>query len=81
MRRTRPARRGDDHALDLAGIDPAADPEDGYLHVDPRHATIHDEDVHYAGTMHHGRRARLADALDLDRALAHGAASQKAHLV
>ena len=25
---------------DLADVDPAADPEDGYLHVDPRHATI-----------------------------------------
>ena len=26
---------------DLADADPAADPEDGYLHVDPRHVTIH----------------------------------------
>src|SRR5690349_21474868 len=37
--------------FDLAGVDPAADPEDGYLHVDPRHVTIHDDDVHFAGTM------------------------------
>ncbi|WP_374456981.1 DUF222 domain-containing protein, partial [Nocardioides sp.] len=36
---------------DLAHPDPAADPEDGYLHVDPRHATLRDEDVHFAGTM------------------------------
>ena len=63
---------------DLADADPAADPEDGYLHVDPRHATIHDEDVHYAGTMRLEAELDLADALDLDRALAHGAASLKA---
>ncbi|HSF37927.1 MAG TPA: DUF222 domain-containing protein, partial [Nocardioides sp.] len=37
--------------FDLAEPDPAADPEDGYLHVDPRHVTVHDEDVHFAGTM------------------------------
>src|SRR5215210_3631553 len=36
---------------DLAAADAAADPEDGYLSVDPRHATLHDEDVHFAGTM------------------------------
>ncbi|MBD3927092.1 DUF222 domain-containing protein [Nocardioides cavernae] len=62
----------------LADVDPAADPEDGYLHVDPRHATIHDDDVHYAGTMRLEAELDIADALDLDRALAHGAASLKA---
>ena len=36
---------------DLAEADPASDPEDGHLHVDPRHVTIDDEDVHFAGTM------------------------------
>ena len=63
---------------DLAGLDPAADPEDGYLHVDPRHATLHDDDVHYAGTMRFEAELDIADALDLDRALAHGAATLKA---
>ena len=64
--------------FDLAGFDPAADPEDGYLHVDPRHATLHDDDVHYAGTMRFEAELDIADALDLDRALAHGAATLKA---
>jgi hypothetical protein len=63
---------------DLAGLDPTADPEDGYLHVDPRHATIHDDDVHYAGTIRMEAELDIADALDLDRALTHGAASLKA---
>ena len=63
---------------DLADVDPAADPEDGYLHVDPRHATIHDDDVHFAGTMRLEAELDIADALDLDRALAHGAESLKA---
>ncbi|HYH74083.1 MAG TPA: HNH endonuclease signature motif containing protein, partial [Nocardioides sp.] len=64
--------------FDLAGTDPAQDPEDGYLHVDPRHATLHDDDVHYAGTMRFEAELDLADALDLDRALAHGAETLKA---
>ncbi|WP_439936272.1 HNH endonuclease signature motif containing protein [Nocardia sp. N13] len=64
--------------FDLAEHDPAADPEDGYLSVDPRHATLNDQDVHYAGTMHFEADLDLADALDLDGALAHGAALQKA---
>jgi len=64
--------------FDLAAADPAADPEDGYLHVDPRHVTIHDDDVHFAGTMRLEAELDLADALDLDRALAHGAATLKA---
>ncbi|RYB93580.1 HNH endonuclease [Nocardioides oleivorans] len=64
--------------FDLAQPDPAADPEDGYLHVDPRHVTVHDQDVHYAGTLHIEAELDLADGLDLDHALAHDAAAQKA---
>ena len=64
--------------FDLAAADPAADPEDGHLHVDPRHVTIHDDDVHFAGTMRLEAELDIADALDLDRALAHGAATLKA---
>ncbi len=60
---------------DLAATDPATDPEDGYLSVDPRHATLHDEDVHFAGTMRFEAELDIADALDLDRALVHGAAT------
>ncbi|WP_246861962.1 HNH endonuclease signature motif containing protein [Nocardioides sp. SYSU D00065] len=60
---------------DLAPPDPAADPEDGYLSMDPRHVTIDTQDVHYAGTMRLEAELDLADALDLDRALAHGAAT------
>jgi hypothetical protein len=62
----------------LAAADPAADPEDGYLSVDPRHATLHDQDVHFAGTMRFEADLDLADGLDLDRALAHDAQVQKA---
>ena len=64
--------------FDLAEADPAADPEDGYLHVDPRHATIHDDDVHFAGTMRLEAELDIADAIDVDRAVAHGAATQAA---
>ncbi|CAB4918192.1 unannotated protein [freshwater metagenome] len=64
--------------FDLAELDPAADPEDGYLHVDPRHVTIHDQDVHFAGTVRLEAEIDLADGLDLHQALAHGAALQKA---
>ena len=64
--------------FELAQVDPAADPEDGWQHVDPRHATIDTDDVHYAGTLHLEADIDLADGLDLDRALAHGAATQKA---
>jgi hypothetical protein len=63
---------------DLATADPAADPEDGWQHVDPRHVTVNTDDVHYAGTMRIEAEVDLADALDLDRALAHHAATQKA---
>jgi 5-methylcytosine-specific restriction endonuclease McrA len=63
---------------DLTETDPAADPQDGYLHVDPRHVTIHDEDVHFAGTVRLEAEVDLADGLDLHQALAHGAATQKA---
>ncbi|WP_439939697.1 HNH endonuclease signature motif containing protein [Nocardia sp. N13] len=64
--------------FDLAEHDPAADPEDGYLSVDPRHATLNDQDVHYSGTMHFEADLDIADALDLDHALVQGAALQKA---
>ncbi|GAA5116664.1 hypothetical protein GCM10023339_25850 [Alloalcanivorax gelatiniphagus] len=64
--------------FDLAEADPTCDPEDGYLHVDPRHATVHDDDVHYAGTMRLEAELDIADALDVDRALAHGAATRAA---
>ncbi|MDZ5663723.1 DUF222 domain-containing protein [Nocardioides sp. S-58] len=63
---------------ELAEADPTADPDDGYLSVDPRHATLHAEDVHYAGTMRFEAELDIADALDLDRALAHGAETLKA---
>jgi hypothetical protein len=63
---------------DLAAPDPASDPEDGYLSVDPRHATLHDEDVHFAGTMRFEAELDIADALDLNHALAQKAAEQKA---
>jgi hypothetical protein len=62
---------------DLAVADPAADPEDGYLHVDPRHVTIDTDDVHYAGTLRIEAEVDIADALDLDHALAHHAATQQ----
>jgi hypothetical protein len=63
---------------DLATADPTQDPEDGWQHVDPRHVTVDSDDVHYAGTMRIEAEVDLADALDLDRALAHHAATQKA---
>jgi hypothetical protein len=62
----------------LATADPASDPEDGYLHVDPRHVTVDTDDVHYAGTLRIEAEVDIADALDLDRALAHHAATQAA---
>ncbi|WP_322919808.1 HNH endonuclease signature motif containing protein [Nocardioides renjunii] len=64
------------HHLDTH--DPTKDPDDGWQHVDPRHATLHSEDVHYAGTMRFEAELDIADALDLDRALAHGAETLKA---
>jgi hypothetical protein len=63
---------------DLATADPTTDPEDGYLHVDPRHVTVDTDDVHYAGTLRIEAEVDIADALDLDRALAHKAEEQKA---
>ncbi|MFC7363004.1 HNH endonuclease signature motif containing protein [Nocardioides astragali] len=63
---------------ELAAYDPAADPEDGYLSVDPRHVTVHGEDVHFAGTVRIEAEVDLADALDVDRALVHGAELRKA---
>jgi hypothetical protein len=63
---------------DLATADPTQDPEDGYLAVDPRHVTVNTDDVHYAGTLRIEAEVDIADALDLDRAVAHHAATQKA---
>ncbi len=63
---------------ELAAADPASDPEDGYLSVDPRHVTVNKDDVHFAGTLHVEADLDLADALDLDRSLVNGAALQKA---
>jgi hypothetical protein len=63
---------------DLATADPTSDPEDGYLHVDPRHVTVDTDDVHYAGTLRIEAEVDIADALDLDRAVAHHAATQAA---
>jgi hypothetical protein len=63
---------------DLAVADPASDPEDGWQHVDPRHVTVNKDDVHYAGTLRIEAEVDIADALDLDRAVAHHAATQKA---
>jgi hypothetical protein len=63
---------------DLALADPASDPEDGYLSVDPRHVTVDTDDVHYAGPLRIEAEVDIADALDLDRALAHKAEEQKA---
>jgi hypothetical protein len=63
---------------DLATADPTRDPEDGYLHVDPRHVTVDTDDVHYAGTLRIEAEVDIADALDLDRAIAHHAATQAA---
>jgi hypothetical protein len=63
---------------DLAVADPTADPEDGYLTVDPRHVTVNKEDVHYAGTLRIEAEVDIADALDLGHALAHHADVQKA---
>jgi hypothetical protein len=63
---------------DLATADPTQDPEDGYLAVDPRHVTVNKDDVHYAGTLRIEAEVDIADALDLDRAVAHHAATQKA---
>jgi hypothetical protein len=63
---------------DLAEADPASDPEDGHLHVDPRHVTIDDEDVHFAGTMRVEAELDIADALDLGHAVSRGAAALKA---
>jgi hypothetical protein len=64
--------------FDLALPDPAADPEDGWLHVDPRHVTIDTQEVHFAGTMRVEAEIDMADAIDLDRVLAQGAATQAA---
>ncbi|KQV62907.1 hypothetical protein ASC64_17635 [Nocardioides sp. Root122] len=64
--------------FELGAPDPTADPEDGHLHVDPRHATLNDEDVDFGGTMHFDAVLGIADAFDLGHAVSHDAAVQKA---
>ena len=62
--------------FELASDEPF-DP-DGWQKVDPRHVRIDRDDVHYAGTLHLEAELDIADALDLDRALTHGAATRAA---
>ncbi|CUR59724.1 putative HNH endonuclease [metagenome] len=62
---------------ELAAPDPTADPEDGHLYIDPRHATLNDEDVDFGGTMHFDAVLGIADALDLGQAVSHDAELQK----
>lgn len=59
----------------LAAPDPTTDPEDGWLHLDRRHATLRDEHVGLDGTFSFEATLSIADGLDLDRALAAGAAA------
>ncbi len=58
------------HLADEAPFDP-----DGWLEVDPRHATLHRDQAHFAGTLHFEAELDIAAALDLDQALSHGAAA------
>ena len=51
---------------------------DGWQKVDPRHVTIDRDEAHFAGTLHLEAEIDIADALDLDRALAQGAATRAA---
>ena len=51
---------------------------DGWQKVDPRHVTLDRDQAHFAGTLHLEAEIDIADALDLDRALAQGAATRKA---
>jgi hypothetical protein len=53
--------------------DPASDPVDGWLHHDPRHATVEADHVGIAGTMRLHAELSIADALDVDHALTAGA--------
>ena len=64
--------------FDLAAPDRAADPEDGHLYVDPRHVSVDTQDVHFAGTMRMEAELDIADMLDLERRVAHDAATQAA---
>ena len=52
---------------------------DGWQKVDPRHVTIDRDEAHFAGTLHLEAEIDIADALDLDRALAQGAATREPH--
>ena len=57
--------------------DETIDWDDG-LGFDPRHATVHDDQVSYRGTIRLEAELGIADALDVNRALAHGAEERKA---
>ena len=61
----------------LAEHDQSRDAEDGYLYLDRRHATLRDDHVGLDGTMGFEASLSIADALDLDHALAAGAAAFK----
>ena len=58
--------------------EPSRRPGGRHLRSNPATSPSTHEDVHYAGTLHLEAEIDIADALDLDRALAHGAATQKA---
>ena len=67
-------------AIHLHGLTvprPEDDPEDGWVHVNPRHVTF-EEGVHFAGTMSLTAELDIADALDLDHAVRAGAAELRA---
>ncbi len=63
---------------DEAGEDHEDFAADQHLGTDPRHVTFDTRHVHYDGVMRMEAEIDLADALDLDAAVAHGAAALKA---
>lgn len=62
---------------DEAGEDHEDYAADQYLRTDPHHVTVDRRHVHYDGLMRLEAELDLADALDLDAAVAHGAAVLK----
>ncbi len=63
---------------DEAGEDHEDFAADQHLGADPRHVTFDTRHVHYDGVMRMEAEIDLADAFDLDAAVAHGAAALKA---
>ncbi len=63
---------------DEAGEDHEDFAADQHLGTDPRHVTFDSRHVHYDGVMRMEAELDLADAFDLDAAVAHGAAALKA---